>query len=283
MPSDYPELTPLTQISLADYHCHCDYSIDAIGSIDDYCRAALQLGLVEICFTTHFDTNPAAGSGDCFIRIDGEKRPATPDNFEVYVDHVHRAHEEFYPRGLSVKLGVEIGWWPGCLESVSGLLDRFDLDHVLCGIHEIYDRCICFDRFSQSFAHLTVDQFCREYFHQVKTAVHSGLFDAIAHLDYYVRFGHKHYGPVIHKAYAPYLNELFDSLKATDTALEINTSAIRHGFHQYYPSMAILNSARRAGAALRFLGSDAHRPEQVGLDFDAAAVLIPDRIVSREG
>lgn len=279
MPSERPQLTPLPQPGLSDYHCHCNYSVDAEGSIDDYCEAALQRGLAEICFTTHYDTNPAAGSGDCFIRINGVNKPVTPDNLEPYVVDVKRAHEKFYPLGLSVKLGVEIGWWEGCTESAAKLKDRYLFDHVLCAIHEVDNLCICSRKFAQRFKDYTAEELVRKYFQQTVVAVRSGLFDAIAHLGYYVRFGYAHYGDTIYTAHKPYLDELLKALKATDTALEINTSAIRHGFHEYYPSMAIVNEAKTAGVAVPFLGSDAHKPEQVGLDFEAAAALVPDVIV----
>jgi len=109
MPSENHGLTPLPTPGLADYHCHCNYSIDADGGIEEYCEAALQRNLAEICFTTHYDTNPATSSTDAFIRIGGENRPATPVSLEPYVADVRRAHDRFYPMGLSVKLGIEIG------------------------------------------------------------------------------------------------------------------------------------------------------------------------------
>lgn len=282
MPSERRELTPLPQPGLGDYHCHCNYSVDAEGSIDEYCEAALRRGLAEICFTTHYDTSPAAGLSDCFIRISGENKPVNPDNLEPYVADVRRAKQKFYPLGLAVKLGVEIGWWEGCAESVAKLKERYLFDHVLCGIHEVDNLCICSRKFAEHFKDYTAEKLVRRYFQQTVQAARSGLFDAIAHLGYYVRFGRAQFGQAIETAHGPYLDELFNALKATGTALEINTSAIRHGFHEYYPSMAIVNEARKAGVAVPFLGSDAHKPEQVGLHFEAAAALVLDVTVSCE-
>jgi histidinol-phosphatase (PHP family) len=54
---------------------------------------------------------------------------------------------------------------------------------------------------------------------------------------------------------------------------EINTSAIRHGHAEYYPNMDIVNMARAAGVRLIALGSDAHHPDQLALDFDAASAV----------
>ena len=278
MPSEKLELTPLTIVGLSDYHCHCDYSIDAVGTIDEYCQAALERNLAEICFTTHYDTNPRGDSSDCFIRIKGEKKPAKADNLVPYVDDVKKAHDQFYPRGLSVKLGIEVGWWEGCAESIIKLMERFPFDYVLGGIHEIDNRSICSPKFADYFRDYSLERFMESYYRQAVIAARSGLFHALAHIGYYVRFGYAHFNQDIYEAHGPYQNELFEALKIGDTTLEINTSAIRHGFDQYYPGMQIINSARKNGLWLRYLGSDAHRPDQVGLDFEAASALVSDAV-----
>ncbi|MBI5266295.1 MAG: PHP domain-containing protein, partial [candidate division Zixibacteria bacterium] len=112
--ADTPEITPLSVDNVSDFHVHCDYSIDAVGTIEDYCRAALRRRLAEICFTTHFDANPRSADHANYVRVNGEKLPTTVENLAPYVDHVLRAADEYYPYGLSVKLGVEFGWYDGC-------------------------------------------------------------------------------------------------------------------------------------------------------------------------
>jgi histidinol phosphatase-like PHP family hydrolase len=39
--------------------------------------------------------------------------------------------------------------------------------------------------------------------------------------------------------------------------------------------MDIVNRARKAGVNIPFLGSDAHLPQQIGLDFEAAVAVVP--------
>ena len=56
---------------LSDYHVHPDCSLDATGTIDQYCQRALEMGLEEICFTTHYDMDPVRRDEDPFMRIDG--------------------------------------------------------------------------------------------------------------------------------------------------------------------------------------------------------------------
>lgn len=261
---------------LTDYHVHCDYSTDAVGTVSDYCRAALKRGLAEICFVTHYDTNPRMISGDCFVRIKGADYRAAPEHLAPYVEDVHRTHDEFYPLGLMVKVGVEIGWWEGCEETVQEVIERYPFDFVLCGIHEVGDVCICSRKVEENLGRVTPEWLVEEYYRQATAAAGTGLFDALAHLTYYRRYGEQYYGAIINELHEPYLAALFAALKRGNTGLEINTSAIRHGLGEYYPPPKIIHAARRAGVRIERLGSDAHRIEQIGLDFDAAAPLVAE-------
>ncbi|MEW5994030.1 MAG: histidinol-phosphatase HisJ family protein [Candidatus Zixiibacteriota bacterium] len=278
MPSDQAKLTPLPHPGLADYHCHCGFSADAAGAIDEYCEAAIQRGLAELCFVTHYDSSPHSRHVDTLIRINGRDERVNCDNLALYVDAVRQAHEKYYPAGLSVKLGIEISWWDGCADDVVELRRRYEFDHVLCGLHELDGRRFVSPRFGENFEGWSAAEFVERYYSESVKAARTGLFDAMAHLAYYLRFGVGHYGDGIYTAHRPFVEELFTALRESETALEINTAAIRHGFHHYYPPMDIINAAGKAGVAVRFLGSDAHRPEQVGFDFEAAAALIPDTI-----
>lgn len=281
---DIDSIQPLQPDGVADYHCHCDYSIDAEGTIDEYCRAALKRNLAEICFTTHYDANPSADGRVNFIVVEGERKSVTPDNLQPYVEDVRRAAEAYFARGLSVKLGVEIGWYRGCERVTETLRNRFDFDYVLCGIHELENVCLCCrSTYEKCFSRYSVEEAVAKYFEHVITAARSGLFDAIAHLDYCVRYGYKYYGEQILPAHRPHTERVFNALVESGTGIEINTSAIRHGHTEYYPGMEIISAARRAGVDVCHLGSDAHKPEQVGYDFETAASLVPNRTRSCEG
>ncbi len=271
------QLEPLEVSGLADYHCHCDYSVDAAGSIGEYCEAALQRNLAELCFTTHYDANPRSADASAnFISVKGEKLPARTENLAEYVKDVENAHARYYPMGLYVRLGLEFGWYPGCEEEVRKLRKLYDFEYMLCGIHELGSVCFCCSHSYEScFERYTVEAMASEYFSEAKRAAQTGLFDTLAHLDYYKKYGEKFYGKSVSDAHRPHLNELFAALKESGTALEINTAAARKGFSSYYPQVGIINAARRAGVDVIHLGSDAHAPEHVGYDFDAAEAQLP--------
>ena len=60
--------------------------------------------------------------------------------------------------------------------------------------------------------------------------------------------------------YEPILIALVD----TGTALEINTSGLRHPVGETYPSAAVVNRFRAMGGRAVTVGSDAHRATQFG-------------------
>ncbi|MEW6049448.1 MAG: histidinol-phosphatase [Candidatus Zixiibacteriota bacterium] len=273
-------VTPLEIGGLADMHCHCDYSIDAVGTIDEYCNAALERGLAEICFTTHYDSNPNAEGDANHILIGGKRKPATIDNLAPYVENVQRAREEYYPLGLAVKLGLEFGWYPNCEKEVEKLKNCYPFEYVLCGVHEIDNVCFCcVKEYERCFARFSVEQMAERYFGDVITAARSGLFDTIAHLEYYRKYGVQYYGQQeIANAWRPHAAELAQALQESGTGLEVNTAALRKGLNGYYPQVNLVNALRRIGVEVQHLGSDAHTPEDVGYDFDAAASLIPHAI-----
>jgi len=260
---------------LADYHCHCDYSIDATGTIDEYCQAALKRGLAELCFTTHYDAGPSLNADDAVIRINGERRPATPDNLAPYVDDVKKAAAIYLPQGLSVKLGVEFGWYPGAEEAAARLKERFGFEYVLCGIHELDGLCFCCNHcYEKCFSRFPVEVAVEHYTDQLVAAAESRLFSTIAHLDYIRKFGHKFYGPKLDDLLLQQAKErVFPALIAGNTCLEVNTSAMRRGLADFFPRIKLINAARKAGVDVHYLGSDAHRPQDVGAEFDAAAPL----------
>jgi histidinol-phosphatase (PHP family) len=258
---------------LVDSHCHCHYSPDAEGSVDDYCRAAMERNLAELCFTTHLELGPVPEGMDdpmeC-LRIGEVLVPASVDRLAAYVDDVRRAHEKFYPLGLSVKLGVEFGWFRGCEEAVVEVRNRFGIDHMLGGIHDLDGVML-----ERRFAEMGPEKAAEMYFQEVIRLARTGLFDAVAHLDYYRRHSAGIPAETINAVHRPFAGELFAALREGEAALEVNTSALRHGLAEYYPRMEIVNAARRAGVEVAFLGSDAHRPEEVGFDFEAAVAVVP--------
>ncbi len=267
-------MQPLSCGAISDHHIHPDYSYDATGSVDDYCLAAINIGLQEICFTTHYDADPARIDQEGIMVIAGTRERLSDDCVRVYLGDLKRAFVEYGPRGLTVKAGMEFGYFPGCVQPLAELQANFRLDFRLGAVHSVGDLCVCCrEDASRLFKKLTLDQLADRYFELLDGAAVSGLFDCLAHLDIYRRYGLAYYGEAVNTIHRGRIEKLFATMIKHDVGYEINTSAIRHGHHEYYPNMEIVNTARSMGVRLLTLGSDAHHPDQIALDFDAAAAV----------
>lgn len=268
------ELNRLQCGPVADFHVHPDYSIDGSGSLEEWCQAAFQVGLSEICFTPHFEVNPVRESSQAFMKIAGEKVIITDQAIKHYFDHVDRVYEEYGALGLLVRGGLEFGYYPGCEKIISEVKSKFNIYYSLAGLHDLDNLCFTeSDDARRLFAKYKLAQFADKYFERLDNLVASGLINVLAHIDIYRRYGFKHYGKEVYTIHRGRIEKLFKTMLAHNVGYELNTSAIRHGFYEYYPCMEIINMARNAGVHLIALGSDAHRPEEIAHDFDAAAAI----------
>lgn len=259
-------------MALADYHLHPDYSIDATGTIEEYCAMALEKNLVEICFTTHYDSNPRGSEGERVMRVDGKAMPLSPETVKRYYDEVRAAQRKYFPLGLEVKCGIEVGYWQGCEEPIAALFRKFPFDYKLVAIHDIDDICVCCSsRYEACFSRFGVAEMADKYFSLVKHAAQSRLFDCLAHLDVYKKYGLRYYGNEILSVHRGRIESVLETMAQNNLGLEINTAALRRGHSEYYPSMEIVNLARQAGVRIAAIGSDAHKPEEVAFDFEVAA------------
>lgn len=259
---------------IADQHVHPDYSFDAEGSIDDYCRMAIDMGLKEICFTTHFDADPARLEYEGYMVIDGRREKLSDEAVDHYLKDVRRAQEQFSAGGLMVRGGFEFGYFPGCEKMIADLKSKFQIDYCLAAVHGIGGLCLCIkEQARQIFTQYTMEQMVDRYFEALDQCAATGVFDCLAHIDVYRRFGLEHFGPEIMTIHRGRIEKLFETMNRHQVGFEVNTSAIRHGLHEYYPNMDIINLARSMDTRLLALGSDAHRPADLALDFDAATAV----------
>lgn len=259
---------------LFDYHIHPDFSLDASGAIDQYCQKAIELGLAEIAFTTHYDTNPHRAKIDPFVRIEGKIVPLSLQTLNYYFDEVKKAQEQYYPQGLSILLGLEVDYHPEFEERLRKELMSFNLDYCLGAIHCLDHIAIsAHDEAESYFKNKAVEQMAEEYFQMAKKAAESELFDCLAHLDIYRKYGLGFYGEKIWTCHSGRIEPALEALAKSNTGLEINTSLLRKGQKEFSPCLEILNLARKAGVEVKAIGSDAHKIEDLGANLIDAAMF----------
>jgi histidinol-phosphatase (PHP family) len=261
--------------NFSDYHVHPDYSLDATGTIDQYCQKALKLGLKEVCFTTHYDTDPVRKDEDPFMRIDGKIVPLNEENVKRYIEDVRRANEIYSPMGLSVKVGLEVDYAPHIEDQLKKDLASFDLDYTLGAVHCLDHIAITASKEAKSyFRTKSLKELCQEYYRVLSKAVVSGLFDAIAHLDIYKKYGLAFYGENILTAHRGLVEPVLELMVKNDVGLEINTALLRKGHKEFSPGLEILYLALKMNVKITAFGSDAHKAEHLGKDIKEACLLM---------
>jgi len=234
-----------------DAHLHTNLSPDSDVVIDVYAAAALERGIAELAITDHVDFEPGA--------------PAY--GYATYVDRervVRQAAERWGPQGVAIRFGVELTydrqWEPDIREH----LKRHAYDFTIGSVHDRVESVYGPSRVRSWVEGRSLREIVAPSFDEVAAAAHSGLFDALGHLDVVKRYLH----PYVTKEafadapelYEPILRALVDS----GIALEINTSGLRHSVGESYPSAAIVRRFRELGGRAVTVGSDAHRSEHFG-------------------
>lgn len=246
-----------TPPAFEDYHTHhwrCGHASGTLAEVVDAARARrlAAVGLSDHAPMLHLPgDHPMPGTAmprsafDGYVREMVDLRDATAD--------------------LAVRVGVEADYFPDHVDAYRDLLARHPWDHVLGSVHFV-DGWHFVDRRLPPGA--TADDVWDRALVLTAQAATCGLFDAITHLDVIKTRGH-----VPREWVTPRLHETLDAIRDADVALELNTSGWRKPVGECFPGPALLREAVRRGIPI-VLGSDAHRPQDVGADFGRAARLL---------
>jgi histidinol-phosphatase (PHP family) len=247
---------------MIDYHVHTAHSIDAEGTVREYCEQAVRRGLKEICITNHCELDPLRN--DSFIRFNNKREPFTRDNLLRLQNEVLREKIFFKESGLDVKFGIEVGYYDGIESRLEQVTEGINFDFLLGSIHCLDHICIDSSKeCSLYFSIHTVSELLENYFQAVEHLISSKLCDAVGHLDVYKKYGLAFYGEKINSLQEDSLKRTFLLMEENDVALEINTAGLRR-IKEYYPSPSLLQYAQSEGVSRITIGSDAHRVDDLG-------------------
>ena len=245
---------PVTWIR-KDYHVHESHSSDApSATVERYCRMAERRGIDEIAFTTHLIiVGPDVDVG------------VTPSQIPDYLEEIQGARDS---TTVELRAGLEVDYFPEEEAQLGRILDEHPLDFVLGSLHYIRGYDIGTRRGSVDFfGGRPLEEALDVYFTGFREAVESGLFDAMAHPDYFrkhIRLTHEE--PVTWERYGTAVYEAIDSMKSSRVGFEVNSSGWRYGVEGVYPVDGFLRAARDAGVDNVTVGSDSHSVDGLGVN-----------------
>ncbi|MCS7062745.1 MAG: histidinol-phosphatase HisJ family protein [Methylacidiphilales bacterium] len=238
-----------------DYHTHTPLCHHAVGEPSDYVRAAQAAGLEEIGFADH---NPMPTQFD-------DWRMA-PEDLPRYVEMIQATQKSFAP--YPVRLGLECDFIPGYEDHIRWLSHQAPWDYLIGSVHYISpDWDVDNPKHMKRWEEYPVEAIWEAYFSAYAQMAASGLYDFLGHPDLVKKFGRFPEGDLM-RFYKPALEALGDYR----CVIELNTAGLRKDCREIYPTLSFLIEARKRGVRI-LINSDAHAPNEVGLNFEEARAL----------
>lgn len=237
---------------MIDSHTHTHYSKHARGAVDEVVRAAIARGVRILTITDHAP-----------FPVDQGNR-LLHSELRRYFDDVHEAKQR-HAGQITVLAGLESDYLPGHESGLGEMLAEVVPDFVIGSIHYVFigqRKINVWD-----LQDLRGPAVLEAYFDSVRGLLGSGLFDALGHVDTVLRAG------VGEERFLQWFRPLVPLMIENNVAYEINASGAKKSMLDArgmevsggwsYPCKVLVAELERLGARFT-VGSDAHRPEDVG-------------------
>jgi histidinol-phosphatase (PHP family) len=253
---------------LTDYHLHLrPDELEATAAehfspanVDRYLEAAEAAGIGELGVSEHVYRFADALE----IWDHGFWRDYALDDLGGYCEFV---------RSTPLRLGIEMDYVPGREDRIAGLLDAHDFDYVVGSVHFVREHAVDHEVYDLWEVVPDPDRAWKLYFDTLAEGLGTGLYDIAAHPDLVKVWGDGRPAPSRDPRF--YYEPAIEAIAETQIAVEFSTAGWRKPVGEQYPSRAFAEMCLEAGAAFA-LSSDAHRPEQVGFEYERAVETLRD-------
>jgi histidinol-phosphatase (PHP family) len=254
---------------LTDYHLHLrpdDVEATAAehftqANVERYRTVASERGIAELGVSEHVYRFEQA--------LEVWRHPYWLANARDDLD----AYCGFVREHTDLRLGIEADFVVGGEDRMANLLQARDFDYVIGSVHFLRDEAIDMDDYSVWDRGHSAEDVWRRYFQTLGEAARSGLFDVLAHPDLVKVWGRER--PLPEGDLRRYYELAIDGIAEGGIAVEVSTAGLRKRAEELYPAPAFLEMCLEAGAPVA-LSSDAHRPQDVGADYERALELLSE-------
>ena len=146
--------------------------------------------------------------------------------------------------------------------------DQAAFDVIATALHFPGGMDVVSRRSSWCFGEKDTDYVYGLYFEQLEKMLDYTYFDVICHIDLVKKFGRKP-----SRSFDREVDDILSKIKEKDLTMEVNTSGYNHPIQKPYPSLDMIRKCHEKGIGIT-LGSDAHKPEDVGQHYERALPMI---------
>lgn len=253
---------------LIDYHTHHERCGHAVGTLEEYVRQGIRIGLKQLGLSDHLPlihVNPAEYYPEMAMPLEELPR---------YVEECLELKER-YKGQIELRLGLEADYIEGYEDRIRAILEPYPWDYLIGSVHFLGEWDITDHRQVRGWEGKDSLEVYRQYYQAVRQSAASGIYDIIGHMDVIKRFG---YGPDTEEGRAE-VRELergaLRQISEAGIAMELNASGLSKPCAEMFPSRPVLEEALRLGIPLT-LGSDAHDPMKLGDGLAEARQLLWD-------
>jgi histidinol-phosphatase (PHP family) len=219
---------------IIDTHVHSIFSHDGHSAVEEMTLAAIGKGVSVLCFTEHYDSDPADIGYGFF-------------DYEAYRAAIGRARDKHSDR-IEILMGIEFSE-PHLYGRELELCNELDFDFILGSVHRVVNAATAGGR---RVAEAALEGVYELHYAETLAACRCGGFDALAHIDLPTRYlsGRRESSALI--------DEIVGTMVEEEISLEVNTWSLRKGSSESSPSEGILRAYGAAGGRYVTMGSDAH-------------------------
>lgn len=239
-----------------DCHSHTEFSSDSEMKAEDAIEAARKLG-IGLIFTEHYDFDYK------------ESRHYKEMDFLFDAKKYWESYEVL--RSESLLLGVEVGLTPGSIEANIKFINEVPFDQVIGSIHAIDKLDIYYPEYYEG---KKKEQAYGHYLETMADMVKANPYiDVLGHIDYISRYSPYEDKEIGYKEYHDLVDLVLMNVLDAGTVMELNTRRL--------DSKAVAESLlmiyaryKELGGQYVTIGSDAHKAENVGMNFKMAQDLV---------
>jgi histidinol-phosphatase (PHP family) len=228
-----------------DLHNHTTRCNHAEGTIDDYIKRAIELGIDIYGFSEH-----APMDFDLEYRL-------LFNHMDEYVSDVLSAKERYKDK-IKILLGYEVDYLKGYMDS---RVINADVDYLIGSVHFLNRWGFDNPAFIGEYKNRDIDDIWQEYFDSIEAMAKTGYFNIVGHLDLIKVFNYIPKKDIRLIAY-----NALKAIKKSKMAIELNSAGLRKPAKEIYPSKKLLQIAYELDIPITF-SSDAHKIEDIGFGY----------------
>ena len=263
-----------------DWHTHNSLCKHAVGTIEDYVKKAIELGLNVIGISDHFPYEYLSSEIPSLEDIPYEEYAMHTNNLESYFLELEKLREKYFNQ-IHIRFAFEIDYFKHQDYVLNKYLKKYidKLDYILGSVHVLFGKAgtFAFDdgRFLNKYKEYDVnDEIYLEFYDSLQDMIKSSTFelDIVTHFDLPKKFDKRveDKESVMEKVI-----ETLELVKKHDLTVEINTSGLRKEVKEQYPSLDIIKHIYDLDIPI-LLGSDAHKPIEVAYKFKSITKMLKD-------